>query len=337
VAEIKILADDKRIKLSDAVPLDTPFSVYIFPTNVCNFRCSYCAQSLGREGLKEKYNLVPAHMDMKTFYRTVDRLKDFPQKIKTINLTGQGEPLLNKRLPEMVSYLKKADVTNRIEFMTNASLLTRDVSQKLIDGGLDCIRISLQGLSSSKYKEVCGFNMDFDTFFDNIKWFFDHKKQCSVFIKIMDITLSGKTEEKRFYDSFGSVSDRVYIESCKPVYEGVASTDSLSLSTDRYGREHAPRTVCPLCFFMLGIFPNGDVSPCETIYLPQLFGNVHTDSLFEIWNGNKRLEFLKMQLQKNRMTHPQCKRCSAPDDVSHPEDALDGAASEIMDKINAKR
>jgi len=42
-SEIKPISGiDDRIKLSEKIPLKTPFTLNIFPTNACNFRCSYC-------------------------------------------------------------------------------------------------------------------------------------------------------------------------------------------------------------------------------------------------------------------------------------------------------
>lgn len=332
MAEVKPLSGNNRVLLEKVLPLETPFSVYIFPTNACNFRCNYCAQSLGKTGLAEQFGITPSHMDIKTFAKIVEQLKMFPQKIRTVNLTGHGEPLLNPALPDMIQMLKKADVTNHIEFISNASVLTPKLSKRLIDAGLDTIRISLQGLSADKYQEICGYKLDYVNFVENIRWFFQNKKQCRIFIKIMDIALN-PGEEYLFYDTFSPIADRVFIEACKPVYQGVKSTDDIPVTSDRYGREHSPRIVCPLCFFMLGIFPNGDISPCETIYKPELLGNVSNTTLVDAWSGAKRRDFLKMQLEKKRYEHPQCRRCSAPDDVSHPEDVLDNAADALLERM----
>ena len=84
---------------------------------------------------------------------------------------------------------------------------------------------------------------------------------------------------------------------------------------------------------MLGIFPNGDVEPCDTIYKPVVLGNVNETSLLEMWNGEKLKEFRKMHLLKNRYSNDKCRVCCAPDDVSHPEDELDSLASEVIKRL----
>lgn len=330
--KIRPLAGLERTLLKDVLPLKTPFSAYIFPTNHCNFRCSYCAHSLGSKGFQEQYGFPAENMSMEIYRQTVDQLAEFPDKLKTLSLTGQGEPLLHPQLPEMVAYAKEKRVTERVEFMSNGALLRPERSQALVDAGLDCIRISLQGLSAGKYAEVCGVKVDFERYVAQIAWLYAHKKQCQVFVKILDVALE-PGEEERFYDLFTPIADRVYIEQCRPVYSGVASTEGISAAADRYGRAHRHRTVCPLCFFMLGIFPNGDVYPCETIYRPAYLGNVRTDRLAELWNGEKLHRFQRMQLEGRRGENPHCAQCCAPDDVSHPEDELDSSAEMLLERL----
>lgn len=329
------LAGLDRVPLREHVPLETPFSAYIFPTNHCNFRCTYCAHSLGAKGFEAQYGFPAEHMSMETYRRTVDQLSEFPGQLKTLSLTGQGEPLLHPRLPEMVAYAKERNVSRRVEFMSNGSLLTPRLSQALVDAGLDGIRISLQGMSSEKYAEVCGAKLDFEQFVEQIAWLYGHKRQCEVFVKILDVALE-PGEEDAFYRRFSPIADRVYVEQCRPVYAGVSATQDISAASDRYGRPHSRRSVCPLCFFMLGIFPNGDVYPCETIYRPEYLGNVHRDRLVDLWNGETLRRFWRAQLEGGRDAVPGCAGCCAPDDVSHPEDELDGAARELLERLDER-
>lgn len=331
-ADIKPLAGLDRITLSEVIPLSSPFSVFIFPTTHCNFKCIYCAHSLSSREKKEKFGLIPQHMDLDTFERTLCQLKEFPEKIKVISLTGHGEPLMHPQISQMVQLVKNADIAERVEIITNGSLLTPKFIDELIDAGLDTIRISMQGLSEKKYLETCGYSLNFNQFIENVRYLYLHKKRCNVFVKILDIALNDD-EDELFYSIFGEISDRMFIEQCRPVYYGVRRTDGLSVLKDRYGRKHEERVVCPLCFYMLGIFPNGDVVPCDAIYKPVLLGNIHTHNLLEIWSGDTLREFQMMQLKKQRKKHPQCSKCCAPDDVAHPEDALDEASDRVLPRM----
>ena len=331
-SEIKPICGMERVKLSDQVPLSTPFTVFVFPTTFCNFKCKYCGHSLSDKEMKDKYNFMSQNMNLDTYKLIINQLKAFPNKLKVLSLTGQGEPLLNNNIAQMVSIAKEADIAERIEIITNASLLTKKMSKDLIDAGLSTIRISLQGLSSLKYKEICDYNLEFEKLIENITYFYENKKQCSVFVKVMDIALE-ENEKEKFYDIFSEISDRMFVEECRPVYDGVEFTHGLEVVADRYGRKHKKREVCPLPFFMLGIFPDGDVEPCDTIYKPVILGNIYNETLLQMWNGDNLKEFQIMQLKKQKNYNSRCSSCCAPDDVSHPEDLLDDVASEILKKI----
>lgn len=332
MSEIKPLAGMERRALHQVVPLTTPYAAYIFPTNLCNFKCNYCGHALGIQGMKQEYDIDMMNMSMDTFKKAIDQLKEFPEKLKVISLTGHGEPLVNPDLPRMIAYAHEQDVAERIEFISNASLLTHQLSLKLVEAGLDCIRISLQGLSAEMYQSVCGYQIDFEKFVDEITWLYQNRKQCRVYVKVMDVALK-EGEEKAFYEIFSDISDRMFVEQCRPVYSGVEATKDIQVEEDRYGRSHESRCVCPLCFYMIGVMPSGDISPCETIYKPDILGNVHEDTIQNMWNGSKRRQFLKLQLEKRRMENPGCARCCAPDDVAHPEDELDGYAKELLEML----
>lgn len=330
MSEIKPLAGMERQPLYKVLPLQTPYAAYIFPTNLCNFTCNYCGHSMGLDMMKMEYDFCAKNMPMEIYQCAIDQLKEFAQPLKVISLTGHGEPLLHAGLPDMVAYAKESGVTKRIETISNGSLLSHKLSDQLIDAGLDCIRISLQGLTSDKYREICQKNVDFGKLVDEIRYLYQHKKQCQVFVKIMDVALE-PGEDTRFYELFDDISDRMFIEQCRPVYSGVKMTEGISCDRDRYGRKHVSRAVCPLCFYMIGVHPNGDVAPCETIYKPVTLGNVRTDTIFNMWHGAKNREFQKMQLSPGgRLENAGCARCCAPDDVAHPEDELDGWKDTIL-------
>jgi radical SAM protein with 4Fe4S-binding SPASM domain len=332
-AEIKPTADLNRIRLADAVPLDTPFALYLFHTNLCNFKCNYCAHSLGKEGMKKEYDFVPEVMSMDVFDRTVEQMKAFPRKFKFVSFTGQGEPLTNRHLPELVARMKAANVTDMTEVITNGALLTNEMSMALIDAGLDRLKISIQGVTSEAYKSVTGVNVDFEKFVEQVRFLYERKGKMQLYVKAIDVSLA-QGEDEKFYKIFGNITDRMFIDICQAVYPGVDYSSKTSESTiDRFGRPHENHLVCPLCFFHLAVWPNGDVVPCDTILKPLIMGNVKNGLLTDMWNGPAHQAFCAMQLRKERMAeNVQCARCIAPDDVCHPEDNLDDEAEHILAK-----
>ena len=60
-------------------------------------------------------------------------------------------------------------------------------------------------------KEICGFSLDFEKLTEEIAYLFRHRRQCKVFVKVMDITLEDGEEEK-FYNLFGPITNRQHFE-----------------------------------------------------------------------------------------------------------------------------
>jgi radical SAM protein with 4Fe4S-binding SPASM domain len=323
-----------RVKLADVLPLKTPFTLNIFPTNICNFKCNYCAQSLGSKWLYKEYNFKKETMSYDILKLVMEQAKYFDNKFKLVSMMGHGEPLVNPRLPEMINLVKQADIAERIDIITNASLLTKQKSRELIDAGLDVIRISLQGITSEKYKSISKIKLNYDEFIDNISYFYTlSRNKCKVFVKVLDVSLD-YGEEEQFYKKFDKITDRMFVEKVKPVYDGVAYKENVEeVRTDRYGNIHEKRYVCPQPLYMLSIWPSGDVAPCDAIYKANYLGNVKDSILIDMWNSISLKNFRIMQLKKLRLQHAECKRCCAPDDVSHIEDILDDTSNDIIKRL----
>lgn len=331
-SEIKPISGvDDRVALAEAIPLATPFTLNVFPTNACNFRCNYCAQSLGTERLQKEYSFsTREYMEVSTLAAAVKQMQAFPNSFKLVSFMGHGEPLLHKNLPEMVRMVTDAKVAERIEIITNASMLTHSLSERLIQAGLSALRVSLQGITAEKYEKISNVKLGFNRFIEELKYFYSIKDTCKLFVKVVDASLADG-EESLFYELFGEISDRMYVERIKPVYDGVDyAEEAQAIRMDRYGNYHEKRIVCPLPFYMLNLWPNGDVVPCDAIYKPVVLGNVYSDTLLDLWQGDSLEAFQLLQLQKQRSEHFACRRCCAPDDVSHPADVLDYYAEGLI-------
>ena len=130
----------------------------------------------------------------------------------------------------------------------------------------------------------------------------------------------------------------MYIEHMLPAYDGVEMTKDMVIETDRNGvKTDRIYQVCPLAFYMLGVFPNGDVEPCDTIYKPIVLGNVHNGRILDMWHSKQMHEFWRMQLEGRRSENKRCAICCAANDVAHPEDHLDDDADAILARIEELR
>ncbi len=276
-------------------------------------------------------------MNFDIFKKAVDDCKDFNHKLKALIFAGHGEPLLHKEIAKMVDYAKAKDVADRVEIVTNGSLLTRELSDALIEAGLDRLRVSVQGVDADAYQRIMGKEFDFQGFVDALSYFYTHKKSTEVYCKIIDVAMESPVEEEKFHDIFDKVSDETAIEYEIPFVQEIDNA-SLKKTFDcsKQGNAVSGAKVCAMPFYMMVITPNGDVVPCCSTDVPIVLGNVQKESLQEIWECAKRKGFCRVHLLGNRGLHPVCSICSVPQFGMQTGDYLDEHAEELLKEYPVK-
>lgn len=140
-----------------------PRNVFIEVTNHCNLLCETCPRTF------VTYE-EPKTLSWENFLGIVEQFPDTERAV----LHGIGEPLLNQDLPRMIAYLKARSVT--VLFNTNATLLTEAWSRKLIEAGLDELRVSVDGADPRTYALIRGAPL-FHKVVGNLKRFVEVQKE----------------------------------------------------------------------------------------------------------------------------------------------------------------
>lgn len=333
--------DEHRSVLSEVVPVDTPYVFGFFLGDVCNFRCKYCVQSVlqGRGGgTEDEYrgagDLVRHFMSWETFLASAEQLQAFPQKVKKILFSSIGEPLLHRELPRMIAYLHEHRAAQDYEVVTNASVLTPELSKQLIDAGLTRLCVSVQGMTIEAYKQVCDYAMDMEEFISNLRFFYAYSRgKCRVHIKTVDIALAAG-EQEAFLSTFGEMADTIFIDHVIPLYQDVDYDFLGAEEKGLYQEKPKDIAVCSPLFYTLYVNAAGDVIPCCIVPYAMKYGNVHQDNLLSMWNGAKRKAFLELHLHKKRNTHAICKGCVHPNAAIRTEDVLDAAAETVLARLS---
>jgi radical SAM protein with 4Fe4S-binding SPASM domain len=119
-----------------------PVSYSIEPTNLCNLKCPECPSGSG------------------TLTRPIGLLKfeDFKNLIEQIQSTGfyiqlffQGEPYINKYLPEMIRYAQRKKIY--ISISTNGHFITEKNVDPILENAPDKLIFSLDGLTEESYQK----------------------------------------------------------------------------------------------------------------------------------------------------------------------------------------
>ena len=121
----------------------TPREVYIEPTNRCNELCQTCPRTFFQREPE-------ADLDFERFVHILDQ---FPG-VDRVVLHGIGEPLLARDLPLMVAEANRRGA--RVLFNTNALALHPRLAQRLMDAGLDELRVSMDAADPRTYRAIRG-------------------------------------------------------------------------------------------------------------------------------------------------------------------------------------
>lgn len=302
---------EDRKPLQDLLPLRQPLRILIDPCDLCNFRCHFCFQS--------KMDFQGGSMNEQIFARVLGQLRDFEEPINVVHLFGLGEPLLNKKVPDYVRLLKESKVARETAITTNGSLLTEDISRRLVDAGLDRLSVSLNGVDDASFQKNVGTHVSFEQIYKQIQYFYKIRGACHLHVKINGESFD-EAQRVRFVSLFEDWADSIHIDHIVNVWPGLKITSRKGRMYDGEASagemsDDGRRIVCPQMFYELLIHSDGSVSPCcvDYGYKTENLGNVYESDLQEIWNGS-RLKSLRVQELRGweDSSYRFCRECSYP-------------------------
>jgi len=322
---------EDRTPLQEVIPLSTPFVLFVDPANTCNFKCSFCPT--GDRDLIKSTGRWQGRLDFEVYKKVIDDLGEFDRPIKVLRLYKEGEPLLHTRFADMVRYAKQSGHVDYVDTTTNGYLLTPDRVGPILDAGIDRINISVDGMSSAQYWQFTQTRVNFDSFVDNIRQLYERKGDCEICIKIPGDILS-EADRQRFFDTFGDIADRVFIENfapCWPTFD-VEERTGIQITEGIYGNAIQEVKVCPYIFYSMAVNSDGSVSLCFLDWARKLdIGDVRVESLKSIWNGEAMHRHRVAHLQGRRMEDPTCAACGQ---LTHClPDNVDAWAPMLLERI----
>jgi radical SAM protein with 4Fe4S-binding SPASM domain len=128
-------------------PLDPalPTELQVEVTGACNLRCKMCLVSY-RQPLSKREGAL----DYEDYLALLDALPG----LRRLTLQGLGEPLLAPHIFDMVRHAATRGI--EVGFNTNAMLLTRARSDRLVAAGLGWLHVSLDGATARTYEAIRG-------------------------------------------------------------------------------------------------------------------------------------------------------------------------------------
>jgi radical SAM protein with 4Fe4S-binding SPASM domain len=317
----------KRIALHEKIPLATPLVVYIEPSGYCNLKCKFCPH--GVDGSVFKRDL----MSLPLFKKLIDGLAAFPDKVKLLRVCGNGDSLMNRDLVEMLQYAREKNHADRIELVTNGTLLNdRFISE--LPKYLDRIICSVEGLDAEDYLRISGVKVDFQRFVDNIRKLYANRGSCKIHLKMHNEAVGDEGLKAKFFEMFGSICDEIFIENLVhlwPQYDTAFSTGKF-----RWGKDFVRHKVCAQIFKGVQVQADGEVVPCCVDWnRANVVGNLNTEEIRDIWRGDKLRKLQIAHLKGEKPSLEPCKNCEMND--FSEVDNVDMNAAECLMRIEAGR
>ena len=318
-----------RENLSAVVPLRTPYVLFLDPCGACNFKCRFCPCNTSDFMVQERH----AVMGMDLFHKILDDLEEFPEPVKVINLYGFGEPLLHPQYAEMAREIKQRGLCRELRCTTNGFLLAPVLNRKLIEAGVDMVRISVEALTEQDYQDICGVKLDMEKFMGNIKDLYQVSRgtNTKVSVKTLNVALKGDADANQFYDRYEPISDYTYIQDTTQAWsEFDAYVPEGNYEAGNIGDMKDEDKICSFALTNMAVHSNGSVGVCPQDWkFATEYGNVRDASLKDLWDSGKLKGFRIAHLSGNRRKIPYCRDC----DVCVSNDDVRNCASEIITRL----
>lgn len=261
-----------------------PEAVFLQTINRCNARCVICPY-------KDTYMHAAAEvMSLELFKKILDDLT--PAYGGHIGLYLHYEPLLDSRLPELITLAKERCPLSCVALSTNAALLDEELGDRLCRSPLDLITFNVNGGTKETYEKMMP-PLKWDRTINNIKQFLKkYKKNKDInFIKTNDNVHESELLKEIFpavkiVDQYWAVNRGGSVEINKP--------------TDVKNRFKSGLKKCSQLSTNVSVTCDGSILLCCNCWKREVvLGNANDLSIIDAWDHNPLKHY----------HHAVCSRC----------------------------
>jgi len=288
-----------------------PFFLSVEPADFCQLECPECPVGISKRKQGKTF-------DYKLFTKTIDELKS---TLFHLIFYFQGEPLLNKKLPEMIRYAHRSGIFTSTS--TNGQLLNSQTAKAMVESGLDKIIISIDGTNQKTYQKYRkGGKLELAlNGIEHLNFWKKELKSRTPYVEIQMVVL--KTNENEI-DEMRALAKRLHADrlafKSAQLYNFEKGHELLT-SIQKYARykrlpngNYAPKNkLHNRCFRLWSgavITAKGDVLPCcFDKDASHTFGKI-SDSTFDAAFQNSNADNFRNSILTNRKQHEMCRNCT---------------------------
>lgn len=271
-----------------------PFAVTIELNTTCNLRCEHC--------------YIPSHTNEGMDTETVKKLLQNLRKLGTFELvfTG-GEIFLRKDIFEIFKYSRELGFS--IKLFTNVTLIDEKIAKNLADLPVSLVSTSIYSLQEEIHDAITNKRGSLRMSLNGIENLLRFGIPLEIKMIVMNSNIDSIDSLKRFCEDKGInfiASPFIFPKSngdTKPISKRINDNKSLIKIIDTINEvsNYSPADhddedyICPSMRYSMGIESNGNVNPCNSMFLS--VGNIYNDSIKNIWNSKNIKLFQNMQFK----------------------------------------
>ena len=279
------------------INLGYPPYVLIEPASACNLKCPFCFQSDKTFSKIKKFMGV---MKFDFFKKIIDECASIG--VGAITMASRGEPTMNKKLDQMITYAANKKKFFEIKINTNGTFLTEKLCHSIFKNNLTNIVISADHYIKEDFERL-RLGSNFEKVVKNVDMLFNIRKKfypnSNTEIRISGIDNEKNLNMKNFKDFWIKRSDNV--SAGFPIERWNTYTNNIHTKL---------KSPCENLWDRMYIWYDGKVNPCDSDYKSYLsYGNLNDNSIKEVWNNKINEDLRHKHLKLERIYVNPCDRC----------------------------
>lgn len=329
-----------------------PFFIDVDVTNRCNLHCLGCIYHSDNVTHLDLTSDNTRDISLETIARICRELDS--NKSPLVVLQGAGEPMLHPRIFDIIAMFKKKNFT--VSMITNGTKLCPETNRRLMDTGLDILKVSVWALNREQYaRNYPGTDPDtfrsinralsdlralktasrvslprlhlyipinrynYHSLEDSISLAENWQAENIIFAPMADITAElGNAVLSRAEEL--DVRDALASISRQLSKRGITDETELTFLRYRLKNELWKYFPCTIAWYHVRIRTDGSVQSCGRCDSEVIFGNINDSTFQEIWNGMAIQEFRYQRLWQLRndywADHCACATCCFVKDMN---------------------
>lgn len=224
--------------------------------------------------------------------RAIEELKENIDSVEKVVLYHGGEPLLNRRFYQLVGSIKSIKPELYVKTVTNGMALNEENSLSLIKSGIDLVEVSLDGLSSNESESIRR-GSDSGKIINNIRRLLNTRGKLGLSRPQINVSTTQFIRDKsRAFPLPPAETPLWLLEEFKQSvnFKATYALKWPHMTMNDYDYLLSPlneeKNECDHVINTITIRSDGNVVPCcYDLTSKLIMGNIKTNSLRSIWNG----------------------------------------------------